>query len=81
MIALAACTPAPGPPGPGGEAGPPGPVGPAGPRAAQGPQGPVEESLGAFEKHRELIFDRLKCQIQTPPDPLDGYPSTGRGLP
>jgi hypothetical protein len=42
----------------------------------------LEESLGAFEKHRELIFDRLKCQIQTPPDPPDGgYPSTGRGLP
>ena len=42
----------------------------------------LEERLGAFEKHRELIFDRLKCQIQTPPDPPDGgYPSTGRGLP
>ena len=42
----------------------------------------LEERLGAFEKHRELIFDRLKCQIQTPPDPPDGgYPSTGQGLP
>jgi hypothetical protein len=44
MIALAACTPAPGPqgpPGPAGEVGPPGPVGPAGPQGAQGQQGPV----------------------------------------
>src|SRR5215831_4583062 len=32
----------------------------------------LEQSRRAFEKHRELIFDRLKCQIQTPPDPPDG---------
>jgi hypothetical protein len=44
MIALAACTPAPGPqgpPGPAGEVGPPGPVGPAGPQGEAGGQGPV----------------------------------------
>jgi hypothetical protein len=44
IVALASCSPAPGPqgsPGPAGETGPAGPVGPTGPQGAQGPQGPV----------------------------------------
>src|SRR6266508_3389214 len=47
MMAIAGCTPAPGPqgpPGPAGEAGPAGPIGPAGPQGEAGGQGPAGPS-------------------------------------
>ncbi len=53
MLAMAGCSPAPGPqgpPGPPGEAGPSGPVGPAGPQGAQGQQGPVGPQGAAGER-------------------------------